>query len=106
MERELDCNRAILLERLAKITDIGYLFRLKNRWFELREQNIISIKNFEKHINDNDKVINKEVNKNFEKWPLNSKWYYDDNGYSQELDLMRDFVIIRIKQLDEYFNSL
>jgi hypothetical protein len=106
MERELDCNRAILLERLSKISDIGYLDKLKNRWIELRNQNIISIENFEKHIVDNDKVINKEVNKNFERWPLNSKWYYDENGYNQELDLMRDFVKIRINQLDEYFNSL
>lgn len=106
MERELDCDRAILFERLSKISDIGYLFKLKNRWFELREQNIISIENFEKHINDNDKVINKEVDKNFERWPLNSKWYYDDNGYNQELELMRNFVKIRINQLDEYFNSL
>lgn len=106
MEHELDCNRAILLERLSKISDVGYLDKLKNRWFELRNQNIISIENFEKHIVDNDKALNKEVNKNFERWPLNSKWYFDDNGYKQELDLMRDFVKIRINQLDEYFNSL
>lgn len=106
MEHELDCNRAILLERLSKISDVGYLDKLKNRWFEVRNQNIISIENFEKHIVDNDKALNKEVNKNFERWPLNSKWYFDDNGYKQELDLMRDFVKIRINQLDEYFNSL
>ena len=106
MERELNCNRAILLERLTKISDIGYLNKLKNRWFELRMQNIISNENFEKHINHNDKVINKEISKNFEKWALNSKWYYDDNGYIQELDLMRNFVKIRINQLDEYFTSL
>ena len=37
---------------------------------------------------------------------LNSKWYYDDNGYNEELNLMRDFVKIRINQLDKYFNSL
>jgi hypothetical protein len=106
MERELNCNRSILLERLSNISDIGYLFRLKNRWFELRKQNIISIKNIEKHIIENDRLINRDVIKNFERWPINSKWYYDDNGYSQELDLMRDFVKIRIIQLDEYFNNL
>lgn len=106
MERELNCNKAILFERLSSISDIGYLVRLKKRWLELREQNIISIDNFKKHMIDNDKLINKDLKKNFEKWPINSKWYYDDNGYNQELDLMRDFVKIRIKQLDEYFNTL
>ena len=106
MERELDCNRAILLERLSKISEIGYLLKLKRRWFELRKQNIISVENFDKHINNNDKRINKEIDKNFEKWPLNSKWYYDDNDYNQELDLMKDFVKVRINQLDEYFYNL
>jgi len=94
------------LERLSKISDIGYLYRLKKRWFELRDQNIISVGNFEKFINANDKVIQKEVDKNFQRWAPDSKWYYDDNGYNQELDLMRDFVKLRINQLDEYFNSL
>ena len=106
MKRELNCNRSILIERLSKILDIGYLLRLKKRWFELREQNILSIKNFERHIINNDILINKEIKNNFEKWPLDNKWYYDDNGYRQELDLMKEFVKIRIKQLDEYFNSL
>lgn len=106
MERELNCNRSILLKRLTEVSDIGYLNKLKNRWFELRMQNIISIENFEKHINHNDKMIYKEINKNFEKWALNSKWYYDDNGYIQELDLMRNFVKIRIDKLDAYFTNL
>jgi hypothetical protein len=105
MERELNCNRAILLERLSNIPDIGYLPKLKKRWLELRELNIISSKNFEKHIIKNDKIISKEIGRNFEKWPINSKWYYDSSDYNQELDLMREFVIIRINQLDEYFNS-
>jgi hypothetical protein len=106
MESELNCNRAILLERLSNISGIGYFSRLKNRWFELRQQNIISIENFEKHIVENDRLINDDIKNNFEKWPINSKWYYDNNGYSQELDLIRDFVKIRINQLDEYFNGL
>ena len=90
MERELNCNQAILLKRLTEVSDIGYLNKLKNRWFELRMQNIISIENFEKHINYNDKMINKDINKNFENGLLTV------NGITttmdiQELDLMRQF---------------
>jgi len=106
MERELNCNRSILFERLSNITEIGYLHRLKKRWFELRQQNIISVENFETHIMNNDKVISREVERNFEKWPIDSEWYYDNNDYIQELDLMRKFVVIRVNQLDEFFNSL
>ncbi len=106
MERELNCNRAILLERLSKIPELDYQFKLKKRWFELRKQNIISVYNYEKHIIDNDKLIGKDIGKNFDRWPIESKWYYDDNNYNEELELMLEFVKIRICQLDEYFNSL
>jgi spore coat protein CotH len=105
MERELNCNRSILLERLTNISEIGYSHKIKTRWFELREKKIISIANFEKHIIKNDKIIGSEVEENFDKWMINSKWYYDDNDYNQELNLMRDFVKIRTEQLDEYFNN-
>jgi hypothetical protein len=106
MERELNCNRAILFERLTNMPDIGYFSKLKNRWTELREQNIISVENFDSHMIKNDKIIYKEIEKNFDKWPIDSKWYYDNNDYKQELDLMRQFVNIRVSQLDEYFNIL
>lgn len=103
MERELDCNRSILLERLSKITEIGYMPKLKKRWFELRKTKIISVENFEKHISSNHEKIKNEIEDNFSKWPVNSSWYFDDNTYEQELDLMREFVKMRIKQLDAYF---
>ncbi len=105
MERELNCNRSIMIERLTNISEIRYLHKLKKRWLELREKKVVSIANFEQYIVENDKIIESEVEKNFDKWMINSKWYYDDNHYKQELNLMRDFVKIRIKQLDEYFNN-
>ena len=106
MERELNCNRAILLERLSQIPETGYLPKLKKRWLELRDLNIISIDNFKTHIEQNDKVISKEIEKNFERWPIDGKWYFDNNNYEQELDLMLTFVKLRIAHLDEYFYSL
>lgn len=106
MERSLDCNRAILFERLSTIEEIGYMSNLKDRWFELREQDIISEENFENLIAENDRVIAPELEKNFELWPLDNDWYYDDNDYHQELELLLDFVSLRIDQLDEYFNSI
>lgn len=106
MDRELNCSRSILLDRLCSIDNSNYLMKLKKRWFELRALNVISKKNFQKHINNNNDIIRNEVKRNFKKWPTNSKWYYDDNSYEQELDIMRKFISIRIKQLDDYFESL
>ena len=106
MTTELDCNRSILLERLFQISETGYRLKLTKRWNELRDLNIISTENFKAHIDQNDKIISKEIEKNTEKWPIESKWYFDNNNYEQEIDLMLSFVKLRIDQLDEYFNSL
>ena len=46
------------------------------------------------------------LKRNFTRWPIDSKWYFDGNDYKQELNLMQDFVEIRIDQLDEYFHTL
>ena len=106
MDRELNCNRSVLLARLSLISETGYLDKLKKRWYELRELNIISCENIEYHIDRNDKIIRNAINDNFDIWPIDSKWYYDKNNYEQEINLISDFVKLRINQLDEYFNSI
>ena len=106
MDRELNCNRSILLERLTQISETGYLKKLKKRWFELRALNVISNQNIKSHINENEKIIRNDIKYNFVKWPTNGEWYYDDNDHKEEVDLMLRFVELRINQLDDYFNSL
>jgi hypothetical protein len=105
-EKKLDWNRAILLKRLSQIAETGYLPKLKKRWHELRNLNIITLQNFKEHIDQNDKIINKVVDDNFAIWPCDSKWYFDNNNYQQEIDLMLQFVERRANELDEYITSL
>jgi hypothetical protein len=106
MERELDCNKSILIERLMNIPESGYRNKLKNRWMELRKNKIISVENFQNYIDNNNELIEGSIEKNFEIWPCNAKWYYDSNSYKQEIDLMMQFVNIRIPQLDDYFSKM
>jgi hypothetical protein len=67
------------------------------------EKDVNSVKNFNAHINRNDKVIKEVVNRNFQRWPLDDKWYNDNNTYDQEIQVMKDFAVLRINQLDDYF---
>ena len=103
MERELNCNRSILLKRLMQ-TD--YSQKLKKRWFELRRFNIISYQNLRNLITENDKYINQVIDKNFEIWPVDGKWYFDNHTYEQEINLILEFVPLRISQLDAFFKAL
>ena len=105
MERELDCNRSVLLKRLMLIPGSVYPEKLKQRWFALRNSNIISVENINHHIRNNDKIIRNEIEKNVGIWPFDSKWYYDNNNYDEEIELMLNFTALRINQLDEYFSK-
>lgn len=105
-DNELDCNRSVLLKRLLNIRETGYSEKIKKRWKELRESQIISAENFRSHIERNDRIIRSELEKNFAKWPVDSKWYYDANTYSMEIELMVSYAIKRIEKLDQYFITL
>ncbi len=103
LNNELNFERSILLKRLMNIAGSVYPERLKNRWKELRKKNIISLENFKSHVNRNDEIIKKVITRNFKKWPVDDKWYYDANSYDQEIELMICFVEQRIRYLDGFF---
>lgn len=107
IDNELDLEKSILFDRLMTgYSGIHYFQKLKKRWFELRELNIFSIQNFEKLIQENHQEIKNDVDDNFERWPIDGKWYFDNNDYHQELNLMKKFVKLRLNQLDDYFMSI
>jgi hypothetical protein len=104
MDRPLDCERSILLKRLLEWD--SYRTRLRNKWLLLRKNNIISTEHFQSFVKANNEIIEQELPRNFEKWPLNSNWYYDTNNYQNEIEIMLKFVPLRIKQLDDYFSEM
>jgi len=103
MTNELDCNRSVLFKRLMEIKEINYYNALKNRWAHLRNNNIFSIENIKRHIDDNNSIIEKHIKDNFDIWPYDSEWYFDDNDYYKEIQIILDFVYLRLEQLDKYF---
>ena len=105
MERELNCSRSILIRRLMETPGSEYPENLKNRWLELRNEGIISLDNILEHISRNNRLIKDEVEKNFEIWPADSKWYFDGNGYQEEVELIKTFTSLRIDQLDNRFSN-
>lgn len=95
-----------MLKRLVEIPETGYAQKLKERWFELREKNILTVDNFKKHIEANDRIIHDELAGNFERWPVDGKWYYDANGYRAEVDLMVSFMEKSLPKMDDYITQL
>jgi len=106
MEREVGWEKIVLLRRLMEIEEIGYREKLKNRWEELRSNGVFTIENIEGMISENEILIKPNLKDNFEKWPLDSKWYPDDNNYDKEIDIIKRFTKMRLKHLDEYMKNL
>lgn len=103
---EIAFERSILLKRLFDNPYLNYRNKLKLRWEFLRKNEILSSKNFEKHIAINSKIITNEREKNFDKWPLDGEYYFDNNSHEKEIEIMIDFVNMNIKKLDHYFKML
>lgn len=102
-ERPLNWKRSVLLKRLFEISETGYAAALKARWFELRHSGLLTAAHFKEMTAANDRQIHRAVKRNFEQWPVDSKWYYDANTYREEVDLMLKFIDKRIPKLDRWF---
>ncbi len=106
MEREAAPERAVLIKRLLE-TDAGnYRDRLQKRWKDLQQKNILTVENVNRHLTANDKIIASEVSRNFERWPTNSPFYHDHNGYEAELEIIRRYTEMRIPYLDRLLDTL
>jgi spore coat protein CotH len=105
-EEDLKWWKNILLKRLMEIEETGYRDALKDRWQELRESGLFTMAHLREHVRKNDERIGKSAARNFELWPPDSKWYFDDNGYREEIDLMLSFMEMNIRRLDTYMDRL
>lgn len=103
-ERPLNIERSILFARLLQFD--WYKDQLKARWKVLNERNILSEDGLKKSVRDRSDFIKTVALRNFELWSLNSTWYYDANGFEEEVNIMLQFIALRHERLREYFNNL
>lgn len=106
IERPIVPEKVRLIQRLMESNEIDYKERLKARWTELRSNGTFTIASLTSMVNKNDHMLRPYLEKNTKRWPMKSKWYPDNNGYEQEIEIMKDYIEKRIPQLDLYFNKL
>lgn len=99
-------ERSVLLRRLMKTNAGGYVNLLKVRWVELSKKNVLTTESTFKMIQHNHRIIEKWIPVNRAIWPDSSQFYLDDNSYEQEITIMKDYVKMRVRSLDEYFRTL
>lgn len=88
------------------LDEIGYKRILIDAWTKHRESGTITYYNILKMIFVNHMTIDEELKSNFTRWPVSSQDYFDDNNYFQEINIILQYLKIRIPELDSYFKNL
>jgi len=104
LDRFLDLKRSILFDRLLEHQ--WYTRQLKAKWIAYNNQNLLSVNGLVARVNALEKIVKPLAERNFQKWPLDSKWYYDKNGFDQENELIKTFIAKRHSLLVDYFTNL
>ena len=103
-KRKADLTRSILFDRLLEFE--WYKKRLKKRWIQHNNNNILSIEGLEKNINQLYFKIEELIIKNNKKWPVNQQIYYDSKSSQEEIQIILDFIKIKHAELTVYFNDI
>jgi len=103
-KRHLKIERSILFARLLEFD--WYEEKLKNRWKVLNDEQILSAPALKKRIELKKKHILILAEKNFQKWAVGCRWYFDDNNFEKEVEIMLQFIDLRHDRLSHYFNNL
>jgi len=97
-------ERNSLLDRLYNQDVNNYQERLHTRWKVLRESGKISVDDFESRVSKLALQLEPFVGRNFTRWPVTNSYYWDKYTWEQEIGVLKEFINLRIPQLDEKFN--
>ena len=98
-----DFDRCLLVNRLQTNPYLDYNEQLKQRYRELRDSGLFSKEHVEKMIEENDRIIQMDIARNFEKWPVDGAFYFDANTHEEDVEIMREYLDLCIPQLDREF---
>ncbi|PWL28251.1 MAG: hypothetical protein DCO96_09770 [Fluviicola sp. XM-24bin1] len=105
IDRPVDCEKVVLIGRLMHLPSTGYAERLAKQWKEYRrrqfgEGTLLSF------IDANSKKLQQYLEDNFKRWPLDGVGYLDANNYDEEIAIMKQYISMRLEQLDAFFSNL
>jgi hypothetical protein len=85
---------------------LGYRKKLSQKWYALEAAGVFTLDNLERMIDENTRLLDNHQMENFEKWPVESKWYEDKKDYNAEIRLMKWYFEERFKFLEQYMIAL
>ncbi len=97
----IDDDRNIMLNRLWKLP--WYREAMAKRWTQLRDKGVVSYKTIANMVMYNERFIRPGLAENAGLWPANSKDYFDDNEFDEEVKILLKFAKLSLEAMDKRF---
>tara|TARA_Y100000385_G_scaffold151134_1_gene156683 strand:+ start:256 stop:1368 length:1113 start_codon:yes stop_codon:yes gene_type:complete len=102
-ERPINLSRSIMFK---KLNECGwYKIKLKEKWEYYNQINLLSKDGLRNQILEKSDSIRHAVMKNVAIWPNDSRFFYDQNNFDQEIEIMLEYINRRHKRLSNLFNK-
>ena len=103
-ERHINLSRSIMFEKLIEC--YWYKIKLKEKWEYYNQINLLSKEGLRNRILKKSNSIRNAVIKNVETWPNDSRFFYDQNNFSQEVEVILEYINRRHEKLSNQFNKV
>lgn len=102
----IDLKRNKLISRLIETNAFNYKERLKEKYFRLKNENVLTVENITAMIDEHAARIKPFALKDEKKWKLEDHKYFQNTDYDKEIKLMRVWVKQHLPKVEKYMNEL
>lgn len=105
-DRPIEEERIILFRRLNALNPDGFREEMSERYAALRRQGLFSSEGIRKMTEGYEAELRPHIDRNVRRWPHDAEWYYDDADFDREIEIIRQYVDVRLPALDERFGYI
>jgi spore coat protein H len=102
----IDFKRNKLISRLIETNAFNYKERLKEKYFRLKNENVLTVENITAMIDEHAVRIKPFALKDEKKWKPEDHKYFQNTDYDKEVELMRVWVKQHLPKVEKYINGL
>ena len=102
----IDFKRNRLISRLIETNAFNYKERLKEKYYKLKSEEIITVESITAMIDLNAQKIKPFALKDEKKWKLEDHKYFQNTDYDKEVELMKNWVKQHLPKVEKYINEL
>lgn len=102
----IDFKRNKLISRLIETNAFNYKERLKEKYFRLKNENVLTVENITAMIDEHAARIKPFALKDEKKWKPEDHKYFQNTDYDKEIELMKVWVKQHLPKVEKYMNGL